>query len=148
MSEAKFDQFSILVEPDGPVAITIKQSLAPANDNDPVIFPPTYPMTTFRGRVHTVVDGDYRVSVELPPESKRDKSEKSTEQKAGYNIDRFPDGTNTCEIDSPQSQANRIEPLFKLEGRRGLVPQIEIKVGNNTLHGTTVNLLCPFGEAA
>jgi CRISPR-associated protein Csb1 len=148
MSDARVDLFSTLLEPMGPVAITIKQSLAPANDDDPVIFPPSYPMTTFRGRVHTVVDGDYRVSVELPPDSKRDKNERSSEQKPGYNIDRFPDGTNTCEIDSPQSQANRIEPMFKLEGHRRLVPQIEIKVGTNALHGTTVNLLDAGHRAA
>lgn len=148
MPDTKFDQFSRLLEPMGPVAITIKQSLAPANDDDPVIFPPTYPMTTFRGRVHTTVDGNYRVTVELPPDSKRDKNEKSSDQKAGYNIDRFPDGTNICEIDSPQSQANRIEPMFKLERHRKLVPQIEIKVGTNALHGTTVNLLDAGHRAA
>src|ERR1035441_10167801 len=148
MSEAKFDQFRNLLVPEGPVAIIIKQALAPVNDDDPVIFPPTYPMTTFRGRVHTMVDGDYRVSVELPPDSKRDKNEKSADQRPGYNIDRFPDGTSTCEIDSPQSEANRIEPMFKLERNRRLVPQIEIKVGTNALHGTTVNLLDAGHRAA
>jgi CRISPR-associated protein Csb1 len=148
MPEAEFPQFSALLESNGPVAITIKQWLAPVNDDDPVIFPPSYPMTAFKGRVHTVVDGDYRVSVELPPESKRDKSEKGSDQKAGYNIDRFPGGTNTCEIDSPQSQANRIEPMFKLPTWRKLVPQVEIKVGNDASHGTTVNLLDAGHRAA
>jgi len=90
------------------------------------------------GRVHTVRDGDYRVSVELPPDSKRDKNDRGADQKPGYNLDRFPDGTSICEIDSPQSQANRIEPRGFKNLYPGLVPQIEIKVGSN---GTSVNLL-------
>ncbi|NGZ02767.1 MAG: type I-U CRISPR-associated protein Cas7 [Nitrospira sp. WS238] len=128
---------------DGPVALIIKQPLAPVDDEDPVIFPPTYPITTFKSRVHTVRDGDYRVSVELPPDSKADKNEKKADQKPGYNIDRFPDGTNSCEIDSPQSQSNRIEPKFKTIKNGTLVPQIEIKVGKET-----VNLLDAGHRAA
>jgi CRISPR-associated protein Csb1 len=141
MSESASTQFTDLLKPDGPVAIVIKQALAPANEDDPIIFPPTYPLTTFKGRVHTVADGDYRVSVELPPYPRMDKNEKASEQTAGYNIDRFPDGTNSCEIDSPQSQANRIEPEFKRPKYRDLVPQIEIKVGDDPPNGTIVNLL-------
>lgn len=148
MSEIKFNQFSDLLRPEGPVAIVIKQSLAAVNEDDPVIFPPSYPMTTFKGRIWTMRDGDYRVSVELPPDSKRDKNDRSSDQKSGYNIDRFPDGTNCCEIDSPQSQANRIEPMFKKPEYRNLVPQIEIRVGDNALHGTTVNLLDAGHRAA
>lgn len=128
---------------DGPVALIVKQPLAPVDDEDPVIFPPTYPMTTYKGRVHTVKDGDYRVSVELPPDSKADKNEKKEDQKPGYNIDRFPDGTNSCEIDSPQSQSNRMEPRFKKIKEGKLVPQIEIKVGKET-----VNLLDAGHRAA
>jgi CRISPR-associated protein Csb1 len=47
----------------------------------------------------------------------------------GYNIDRFPDGTSICLIDSVGSQANRIEPLFATGEYGGLVPQIVIKAG-------------------
>jgi CRISPR-associated protein Csb1 len=140
MSESAFPQFMDFLKPDGPVAIVIKQVLAPANEDDPIIFPPTYPLTTFKGRVTTVNDGDYRVSVELPADPKAKKNEKSADQTAGYNIDRFPGGANSCEIDSPQSQANRIEPEFKKPEYRNLVPQIEIKVGSDP-NGTTVNLL-------
>lgn len=143
MSEVKIDQFDSWLQDDGPVALVIKQPLAPVDDEDPVIFPPTYPMTTYKGRVHTVRDGDYRVSVELPPDSKADKNEKKEDQKPGYNIDRFPDGTNSCEIDSPQSQSNRIEPKFKTIKNGTLVPQIEIKVGKET-----VNLLDAGHRAA
>jgi hypothetical protein len=87
MSEYAFTQFTDLLKPDGPVAIVVKQVLAPVNEDDPIIFPPTYPLTTFRGRVHTVSDGDYRVSVELPPDPKAKKNEKGADQTAGYNID-------------------------------------------------------------
>ena len=71
----------------------------------------------------------------------RKRTRKASEQTAGYNIDKFPDGTNSCEIDSPQSQANRIEPEFKRPKYRDLVPQIEIKVGNDPSKGTIINLL-------
>jgi len=139
-----FSEFAGLLKDDGPVAITLKQSLWPANDDDPVIFPPSYPLTTFKGRVHTIRDGDYRVSVELPPDTKREKNEGNANQAAGYNIDRFLDGTNSCEIDSPQSQANRIEPMFKTHYHE-LVPQVEITVGNG---GAKVNLLVEAGHRA
>lgn len=131
------------LDDDGPVALIIKQSLAPVDDEDPVIFPPTYPITTFKSRVHTVRDGDYRVSIELPQDSKADKNEKKSDQKPGYNLDRFPDGTNSCEIDSPQSQSNRIEPKFKKIKEGKLVPQIDIRVGKET-----VNLLDAGHRAA
>lgn len=143
MTEAKIDPFDSYLDEDGPVALIIKQDLAPVDDEDPVIFPPTYPMTAYKGRVHTIRDGDYRVSVELPPDSKADKNEKKEDQRPGYNIDRFPDGTNSCEIDSPQSQSNRIEPKFKTIKNGTLVPQIEIKVGKET-----VNLLDAGHRAA
>jgi CRISPR-associated protein Csb1 len=141
------NQFLTLLEPDGPVAITLKQTLVTATDGDPVIFPPSYPMPAFKGRVHTVQDGDYRVSVELPPDSKLDKGNRASEKKTkpGYNIDRFPDGTSLCEIDSPQSQANRIEPIFSRGGYQKLVPQIEIEVGKK---GTKVNLLVEASHRA
>ena len=47
--------------------------------------------------------------------------------KAGYNIDRFDDGTSVCQIDSVGSQANRMEPIFKREKYKHLVPQVVIK---------------------
>lgn len=137
------NQFDAWLKDDGPVALIIKQELRPVDDEYPLIFPPTYPMTTYKARVHTIRDGDYRVSIELPPDSKANKSEKKEDQKPGYNIDRFPDGTNSCEIDSPQSQSNRIEPRFKKIKNGTLVPQIEIKVGKEI-----VNLLDAGHRAA
>jgi len=141
----KFDQ---CLRSDGPVAIVIKQYLRPAEGQGEVIFPPTYPMPTYRGRVHTVRDGEYRVSVELPSFRPADgKAEKKSEDEQqnvpGYNIDEFKDGSNICEIDSPQSQANRLEPLFKTIKDGNLVPQITIKVGDEA-----VNLLDAGHRAA
>jgi CRISPR-associated protein Csb1 len=52
----------------------------------------------------------------------------------GYNIDRFPDGSNVCLIDTVGSQANRIEPLFATECYAGLVPQIVIKAGDKRVN--------------
>ncbi len=48
------------------------------------------------------------------------------ENNAGYNIDPLKDGTNVCQIDSVGSQANRMEPIFKRERYRHLVPQVVI----------------------
>jgi CRISPR-associated protein Csb1 len=47
----------------------------------------------------------------------------------GYNIDRLADGTRVALIDSVGSQANRLEPAFKVDSGHdlaGLVPQIDI----------------------
>lgn len=48
------------------------------------------------------------------------------ENKAGYNIDPLDDGVNVCLIDSVGSQANRMEPIFKRQRYRQLVPQVVI----------------------
>lgn len=141
-------KFDDCLKDNGPVAIVMKQYLRPAEGKEEVIFPPTYPMPTYRGRIHTVRDGEYRVSVELPSFRPADgKAEKKAEDEqqnvAGYNIDEFKDGSNVCEIDSPQSQANRLEPLFKTIKDGNLVPQITIKVGDEA-----VNLLDAGHRAA
>lgn len=49
----------------------------------------------------------------------------------GYNIDTLSDGTRVATIDSVGSQANRMEPIFKLSDYAGLVPQIEIEYGDS-----------------
>lgn len=48
----------------------------------------------------------------------------------GYNIDTLADGTKVAQIDSVGSQANRMEPLFKIPPFSELVPQITIQLGN------------------
>jgi CRISPR-associated protein Csb1 len=127
-------QVGNLLTDGGPVAIVIKQPLAPVDEDDSIIFPPTYPITDWNGRVHTIRDGDYRVTVELPTGSKGNKDEKKENQRPGYQIDLFPDGTNICEIDSPQSQSNRVEPKFKEIDEGKLVPQVEIQVAKERVN--------------
>ena len=59
-----------------------------------------------------------------------------------YIIDEFKEG-NTCLIDSVQSQANRMEQIFKKEPYRELVPQIIVKA-----KGKEINLLDAGHRAA
>lgn len=56
------------------------------------------------------------------------------QNKAGYNIDRFSDGSSVCQIDSVGSQANRMEPIFKRKRYKHLVPQVTIKAGEREVH--------------
>lgn len=109
---------------DDAVAIIIKQHLLPDDIENPVIFPPTY----LRARGKST--DDERDGKEGKKESKND------QQKSVYNLDGPPDGDNVCEIDSPQSDGNKSEPLFKSDALRHLVPQVVISV-----NGTLVNLL-------
>lgn len=52
----------------------------------------------------------------------------------GYNIDKFGNGTNVCLIDSVGSQSNRLEPIFKEDGYRHLIPQITIQHDDGVVH--------------
>lgn len=54
--------------------------------------------------------------------------------KGGYNIDTDATGRSVCLIDTVGSQANRIEPLFKKEKYKHLVPQIAVKAGDTDVH--------------
>jgi CRISPR-associated protein Csb1 len=81
-------------DPNGPVALHLKQKLLSVEGESGVIFPPTY-------------------------------------ADIGYNIDTLSDGTKVVTIDSVGSQANRIEPIFKCEPYSKLVPQIDIRYGND-----------------
>ena len=91
-----------LLDTNGPVALIIRERLRSVAGKSSVVFPPTY-----------APDRD------------------SGQKKSGYNIDeykKFKNG-NRCTIDSVQSQANRIEPMFKESPYSALVPQIVIKSG-------------------
>lgn len=80
-------------------ALVMREWLEPVEGKDAIIFPPTY----------------------AKPERMRE------EDWTGYNIDRFEDGTNICQIDSVGSQANRMEPIFMRAPYSKLVPNIVIK---------------------
>lgn len=110
--------------PDDAVAIIVRQHLLPDDVENPVICPPTY----LKARGATKSDGG--------GDDKEEKGSKKDQQQSVYNIDDLSDGKNVCEIDSPQSDGNRNEPLFKSDALKHLVPQIIISV-----NGTPVNLL-------
>lgn len=109
---------------DRAVAIIIKQHLSPDDVENPVIFPPTY----LKGR--SKAQDDEKEDKSEKKESKKD------QQKSVYNLDPLGDGKNVVEVDSPQSDGNRSEPLFKSDELKHLVPQVVIDV-----NGTPVNLL-------
>ena len=99
---------------DGPVALHLRQPLAPVEGHGSVIFPPTYADS---------------------PLNQRD---------FGYNIDELADGTRVATVDSVGSQANRIEPVFlpARDGepenpRATLVPQVDITYAD----GMSVSIL-------
>jgi CRISPR-associated protein Csb1 len=101
---------------DDAVAIIVRQQLLPDDTENPVIYPPTY----LRAREKSQND---------EKDDKDEKKEgKKEQQKAVYNIDSLGEGRNVCEIDSPQSDGNRSEPLFKAESLRHLVPQVVVSV--------------------
>jgi CRISPR-associated protein Csb1 len=89
---------------DGPAALVLREHLMPVEGKDGVLFPATYAAA-------------------------EDKSKFA----GGYNIDAFPDGSNVCLVDSVGSQANRIEPIFAKPEYAGLVPQVDIKAGDETV---------------
>jgi CRISPR-associated protein Csb1 len=105
--KVKLDQFDEWLKDDSEVAaLVMRQWLEPVEGKDAVIFPPTY----------------------AKPERMKE------EDWLGYNIDRFEDGTSVCQIDSVGSQANRMEPIFKRQKYRHLVPQVVIKAGEREIH--------------
>ena len=85
-------------------AVVMHQALAPAEGPGAVIFPPTYAAN----------DGN--------------------EDSGGYNIDVLRDGTKVALIDSVGSQANRMEPVFRSEKYRHLIPQVEVEANGRVVH--------------
>jgi len=84
---------------DGPVALHRVEELEPVEGPGGVLFPPTYAMAG------------------------------TDPNRTPYNIDTLADGSRVAAIDSVGSQANRLEPLFKMQPYAGLAPQIEITYG-------------------
>ena len=100
-------QFDKWIEDGSAVAaLVMRQYLESVEGADAVIFPPTF----------------------AKPEGVRDN------EWTGYNIDRSDDGTSVCLIDSVGSQANRMEPVFKRDGYKHLVPQISVKTEDSNIH--------------
>lgn len=110
---------------DDAVAIIVRQYLLPDDVENPVVFPPTYLRARNKGQADKDVDGEDK------KEAKKDQQQQSV-----YNLSPLGDGRNVVDIDSPQSDGNRSEPLFKSDALKHLVPQIVIDV-----NGTPVNIL-------
>ncbi|MEK6281736.1 MAG: type I-U CRISPR-associated RAMP protein Csb1/Cas7u [Acidobacteriota bacterium] len=106
--QSLLQKYDNLLMDTGPAAIVLKHPLMPVEGAEAVIFPPTYAAP--KG------DGD---------------------QRPRYNLDAL-EGNQAiaCAIDSIGSQANRVEPLFKREKYKHLVPQILVMHG-----GGSTNLL-------
>ena len=70
------------------VALTYRQELAPVEGNDARVHPPTYPVA-------------------------RQNKARQDEQHTRYVINELGDGTRACELDTVQSQANRMEASYR-----------------------------------
>lgn len=74
-------------------------------------------------------DEDKQIVPVFPPSYARGKGE---EKGSDYVINRIPNGTpdgiQCCDLDSPQSQANRMEPRFAQEPLSEFVPQHKVKL--------------------
>ncbi len=100
-----------LLSEDGPSAIVLTEELEPAEGRSSVFFPPTY----------------------APPQGEKG-------GKPRYALTE-KDTLSTVVVDSVESQANRLEQLFKKEGYCELVPQIWIKIKTREGKDLKVNLL-------
>ena len=87
--------------------------------------------------VEEVAFGDEEKAVIFPP------TYATSDRESPYNIDHFDDGTSVCQIDSVGAQANRMEPLFKRDEFKSLVPKVVIE----TSYGP-INLLDAGHRAA
>jgi len=103
-------------------AVVMRQWLVPVEGEDSVVFPPTYTLA------ETEVGDRFNKGEPIPGVYKGQNGP------MGYNIDRFPDGTSVCLIDSVGSQANRMEPIFMREPYKKLVPQVVVKAGDQAVN--------------
>jgi CRISPR-associated protein Csb1 len=121
MTEIKADQFDDLLTTGSAAAIVFHRNLKPVEGMDAWIFPPTFAHSESTDEDDEGSGGSYQIDL-LPDDKRR----------------------NVCLIDSVGSQANRMEPLFKQDGYKKLVPQMVIKMAN----GDEVNMLDAGHRAA
>lgn len=128
MSEVKIDQFDELLKDDGPIALTLIRELEPAEGKDAWIFPPTFAGSE-GGDDDEEGSGKYCI----------DRWEEPAAEKGLSPIKR-----NLCLFNSIGSEANFIEPIFKKDRYKTLVPQRTVKFKD----GSVVNLLDAGHRAA
>lgn len=105
-----------LADTDLPVAITLTETLEPAEGADAIIFPPTFavkPSAPYPYQIDELSDGSGN---KLSPQEAA---------KAGLEA-------NNCLIDSVGSQANRMESIFQQAPLSALVPQITVRLNDKT----------------
>lgn len=117
-SKVNYEPFDNMLDPKGPVMLVGRQMLKPTSidpDNTKdIIFPPSYAGSE-RSSEDDDDSGDSVYNID-PPFDPKDPATH----------------TNVCVLDSIPSQANRMEPLFKEEEYRSLVPQYEIRFAEGT----------------
>jgi CRISPR-associated protein Csb1 len=121
MSDIRIDEFDDLLKGQDAAAIVFQRKLKPVEGKDAWVFPPTFAQS----------------------ESAEDDEEGGG---GSYQIDSLPGDPrgNVCLIDSVGSQANRIEPIFKVPPYSALVPQVKIRLKDKD----EVNLLDAGHRAA
>lgn len=102
---SRLEQYDAWLTTDDVAAIVIREPLVPVEGPDGVFFPATYAA-----------------------------AEDAKAFPGGYNIDPPTGESNVCLVDSVGSQANRIEPLFGMDGYDDLVPQVVIEAGEKRVN--------------
>lgn len=119
---AELTKFDYYLKDDGPAALVIREHLMPVEGADGVLFPATF-------AAGDNFPGGYNIDNFEGSLSARFTYEPPGAEKLESEVRRDPAGRNVCLVDSVGSQANRIEPLFKEDEYRHLVPQIVVKAG-------------------
>jgi CRISPR-associated protein Csb1 len=101
-----------LAEADLPVAITLEETLEPVEGRNAVIFPPTFAVSKTAKHPYQIDVLDENLTAQ-------------TAAQAGLEH-------NHCQIDGVGSQANRMEEKFKHAPLAALVPQITVKLNDDT----------------
>jgi CRISPR-associated protein Csb1 len=118
-------QFDRYLADVGPAALVIREWLMPVEGPDGVLFPATFAAAEDRSKFaggYNIDNFEGSLSAKFsyqPPGAERLETE----------VQRDPVKENVCLVDTVGSQANRIEPLFKEEKYKHLVPQIVVKAG-------------------
>ena len=87
------------------VALTYRQGLVPVEGSDARVHPPTYPVA-------------------------RPKNARQDERRTQYVINELGDGTRVCDLDTVQSQANRMEASYR-GALSGFIPRHAVEAGGH-----------------
>lgn len=124
-----------LAEADLPVAITLTEVLEPSEAKDAIIFPPTFAVSKTATHPYQLdwLDGrSLKDAAKTDRDTTQDRAQqirnlRSPQEAANDGLE-----VNNCLIDSVGSQANRMESVFKKDALSALVPQITVKLNDNT----------------